>query len=159
MRIMKITRRILVAAALAAVPGAAAAQQTPFDRPEHGSTRIPLTVVMVDSGFPASVFRRVSEPRNLLVVGAPTVTEQNLSDAIRAFLLQERDDPDGMRRGDNAMTRTRADQPSEPYPWTAEALHRLLVAGRRPMPLRLNGHVLELWIPPDAPPTPGPPKN
>ena len=114
-------RHILLALVAMLVTGvtAASAQGDP--------NRISITVGVSDNtpgGLPAAVFRRTSEPRNLVVVNSATMTAASISQAVHALLLFEARDPTGAERTNNKIVSSRIDK-SRSFSWAKDITAQL----------------------------------
>lgn len=131
-----------------------AAQQNPLEAPQAPDGRIPITLVLAESGRETTLLRRAgSEPRNVILLAAATVDAQQLSDAVFHLLILEAQDPWGHRRADNAAQRVRLDAPHPVYPWAGEALERLRTAAAQPI-RSLGGRqrrTVQIWATPLRP--------
>jgi hypothetical protein len=142
----------LVVSAWATAPHLGAQQANALTPPTGPDGRIPITLVLTNSGGAPTVLRRAEgEARNVILLDSATADAQQLSDAVFHYLILEAQDPQGQRRSNNAAQRVRIDQPHPVYSWADEALARLRSAPRRPLDVGRAGQryrTLHIWARP-----------
>lgn len=145
-------RRLILATVLALacsfLPSAvlhAQARELGFER-SAGS--IPVTVVLAEGNGPPVIFRRATEPRNVIMINRST-SEAQLSSAVFSLLVVEARDPSGRDRADNAALRVNMPRSTPAYAQAGEAISRILRGPVRQVE-GLGGEVraIEVWARP-----------
>jgi hypothetical protein len=125
------------------------AQPSSAAPPDSAEGRIPITLVLVESGLPPLVLRRqTQEPRNVVLVDASTVDAEQLSSALVGLLIAEQQDPRGATRGDNAAVRHGFREGVPAYPWANGMIARLQAATVRHVPGIGERPAIVIWLPP-----------
>lgn len=125
------------------------AQRASFTPPTSPDGQVPVTLILVNTGAPPTVFRRVNtEPRNVIMVDPTTVDAQQLSAAVLGLLIMEATDPDGRARADNVAQRVSVSATHQVLPWVGDAMKRLQLAKEHPISGMGKHRALPIWLPP-----------
>ena len=108
----------------------------------QASNVVPITVVLAEN-MPAEVrvatMRRLTEPRNVVILNAQIATMKELSYGIRALLAEEANDRNGTGRSDAQRWLSRRADDAPVYPWAAAFLAKLQEAEIRPLSIGVSG--------------------
>lgn len=115
---------------------------------ERSTGSIPVTIVLAEGQGPPVIFRRATEPRNVILI-TRSISGSQLSSAVFALLIAEARDPGGRERSDHSASRANLPQAAPGYADAGEAIARILRGPVR----RLNGfpgdtRALEVWVSP-----------
>lgn len=115
---------------------------------ERSMGSIPVTVVLAEGQGPPVIFRRATEPRNVILINR-SISGSQLSSAVFALLIAEARDPSGRERADNSASRVNMPPTTPGYANAGEAISRILRGPVR----RLNNfsgetRILEVWVSP-----------
>jgi hypothetical protein len=97
---------------------------------ESAEGTVPITVVLAQGHGPPLIFRRATEPKNVIVVNRSTNAAQ-LSSAVFSLLVAEAGDPSGGERSDNAALRVTMPHSTPAYQEAGEVVSRLQNARTR----------------------------
>ena len=145
-----------------AVAGPLSGQPGPATPLRADTSRIAVTIVLTQSGGPATVLRRATEPRNVILVDSATIDSHRLSAAVFSLLVMERLDGE---RSDAAASRPMFQENAPRYPWAEEALRQLRAAPAQSVqgigthravqvtvgPLRGQGRIVRYYHGPPSP--------
>lgn len=114
---------------------------------ERSMGSIPVTIVLAEGQGPPVIFRRATEPRNVILINR-SISGSQLSSAVFALLIAEARDPSGRGRSDNSASQVNMPRATPGYANAGEAISRILRGPVR----RLNGfggdtRTLEVWVP------------
>jgi hypothetical protein len=115
---------------------------------ERADGKLPITVVLADGGGPPLIFRRATEPQNVIVIN-PSTDARQLSTAVFSLLVTEARDSTGRERSDNAVLRVNMPLSTPQYEHAAEAVSRLRNARARPVgSFGAALRAIEIWVAP-----------
>lgn len=125
--------------------GHSQSNQVQFERAEGN---LPVTIVLAEGEGPPLIFRRATEPLNVIIINRSANAAQ-LSGAIFSLLVTEARDPSGQERADNAALRMNMPRSTPQYGDAAVAISRLHVAQlRRVGSLGDELRAIEVWVAP-----------
>jgi hypothetical protein len=125
--------------------GHSQSNQVHFERAEG---KLPVTIVLAEGDGPPVIFRRATEPLNVIIINRSTNAEQ-LSGAIFSLLVTEARDPSGQERADNAALRMNMPRSTPQYGDAALAISRLHGARVRRVGSLGDGlRAIEVWVAP-----------
>jgi hypothetical protein len=115
---------------------------------ERSMGSVPVTIVLAEGQGPPVIFRRATEPRNVIFINR-SISGSQLSSAVFALLIAEARDPSGRERSDSSASQVNMPPTAPGYANAGEAISRILHGPVR----RLNSfggdtRTLEVWVSP-----------
>ena len=123
-------------------------QPGPATQPGADTNRIAVTIVLTQSGAPATVLRRTTEPRNVILVDSATIDSHRLSAAVFSFLVMERLDPEDHERSGASASRPMFQENAPRYPWAEATLRQLRTAPLRSVHGVGTHRAVQITVPP-----------